>query len=351
VHFDSPWILSLFLILPALYFYKSKRRGEGSIVFSSLSTLKSIPSLRSQITYKMPLILRLLVLSLIITALARPQLRHQRVQEKRRGIAIQMVVDRSGSMNAPMQYDGQHLTRLDVARGVFKEFVLGNEAELKGRASDLIGLITFARYADTLTPLTLAHDAVVSMLRTISLPSERSEDGTALGDALALAAARLRVAEEDLIRRGSSNADYQIESKVIILLTDGHSNAGRRSPMQAAKLAEEWGIKVYTIGIGDDPRQRSDVSFFERFFSQMDDGVDVETLQAIAEQTGGRFKMATDAASLRAIYEEIDQLERSEIESPRYLNVVEAFQPLALIALLLLLLEVFFSRVVFVRIP
>ena len=130
----------------------------------------------------------------LVIALARPQEGRERVRDTSRGVAMEMVVDRSGSMGAVMDFDGKRMTRLDVVKRVFREFAMGNGKTLKGRPNDLIGMITFARYPDTICPMTLAHDALTEFLKTVQRVKRRHEDGTALGDAISRAAARLMTA-------------------------------------------------------------------------------------------------------------------------------------------------------------
>ena len=165
-----------------------------------------------------------------------------------------MNADRSSSMTAEMEYRGMRRNRLEVVKKVFEEFIMGNGEELEGRPNDLVGMVAFARFADTMAPLTLGHGALLRFLDQVRIVTRRAEDGTAIGDALALAAARLRTAEEDLARYADESGDkeYEIKSKIIILLTDGQNNFGQRTPEQAAELAADWDIKVYTIGVGGD---------------------------------------------------------------------------------------------------
>src|SRR5690606_16203123 len=160
-------------------------------------------------------------------------------------------------------------------------------------------------YADTICPLSHAHEIVLQLIDSLSLERIRSESGTAIGDALSLAAARLQRAEEDLrARRDSALAEETtLDSKLIILLTDGQSNAGQIAPEQAAALAAEWGIRIYTIGIGSPTSE--DRSIFGAMMRQNLE-VDEPTLRHIAETTGGRYFLATDAEALRDIYTEID---------------------------------------------
>ena len=252
-------------------------------------------------------------------------------------------------------YEGAQLNRLEVVKKIFREFILGNGKDLAGRPNDLIGMVAFARYADTLCPLTLSHGALDRFIENMQLVTRKNEDGTAIGDALALAAARLKTAE-DLLKstlgkpstenshdQGDSGAparqspvtgmDYQIKSKVIILLTDGQNNAGKRSPLEAARLAKEWGIKVYAIGIGGRESFMTIQTPLGDYKVPGGPGVDEATLKAVAGETGGAFWLAESAEKLHEIYQEIDKLERTEIESVRHIDYAERFAPFALAAL------------------
>jgi Ca-activated chloride channel family protein len=270
---------------------------------------------------------------------------------------MEIVVDRSSSMKAQMNFEGEKLDRLEVSKLVLKDFVGGGE-ELKGRPQDLIGLITFARYADTTCPLVHGHNVLLEFLANTKCAVGRSnEDGTAIGDALALAGARLKKAEEEIIARnkklrknaaeiGDKQADeFKIKSKVIILLTDGVNNVGEYNPLQAAQLAKEWGIKVYTIGIAP-MVSRNDI------FSMMrGGGVDEQLLKQIAQVTGGFYARAASGEDLLKIYNEIDKLEKTEVKSLEYVSYAEQFDKFALAGLILLGLEVLLGCTVFRKIP
>jgi Ca-activated chloride channel family protein len=328
--------LLLVLIPPLIYLRLRQRRV--AVRFSSVEEFyRAGSSLRQQLL-ALPAIFRVVALLLLVIALARPQFGIERVVDVSQGIAIEMVVDRSTSMGEQMSYGGETLTRLDVVKRVFRDFVLGDKQELAGRPSDMIGMVSFARYADTICPLTLSHDTLTEFLDTVDLARDRSEDGTAIGDGVALAAARLHTAEETLARQSGAERRYNIRSKVMILLTDGRNNAGDRSIEEAAALAAEWGIKIYAIGVGG-----RGLSAFETIFGRFNltgPQVDVQSLELLAKNTGGIFRMAEDAESLRAIYEEIDQLEKSEFEVTRYVDYSERFMPYALGALMLVGLEI-----------
>jgi Ca-activated chloride channel family protein len=258
-------------------------------------------------------------------------------------------------MNAEMDFGGTALNRLEAAKKVFVEFVRGNNSGLAGRPNDLVGLITFARYADTVCPLTLAHDALASFVDPIKLVSRRVDDGTAIGDALALAGARLQKAEQTLLRQQQTGTTgpppYEIKSKVIILLTDGEQTAGNRTPQEAAELAKKWNIKIYAIGIGAKESLLKIPTLFGTQILQTGRGVDRQTLSQLAEITGGIFRMAEDGDTLREIYEEIDKLEKSEIDSVHYVDYREFFSLFGMAALILLILETVLRTTWLRRVP
>ena len=353
MRFESPLALLALILIPLILFYLSRRKGPGSIRFSSIGHARGAGRSLRQNFALMPLFLRAAAMILLVFALARPQMGREKVKDVTKGVAIQMVVDRSSSMTAEMDYRGIRRNRLEVVKKVFEEFIMGNGEELEGRPNDLVGMVAFARYADTMAPLTLGHGALLRFLDQVKIVTRRSEDGTAIGDALALAAARLRTAEEDLSRfaSGSGEKEYEIKSKIIILLTDGQNNYGKRTPEQAAQLAADWGIKVYTIGVGGNDGVSTVKTLFGNFKVPTGTRVDTRPLQRVAEMTGGIFRMAADDESLREVYAEIDELEKSNIESVRYIDYKEFFVPFVLIALCFVMAEVILSATIFRRIP
>jgi len=357
--FASPWAFLLLLILPVIIYRYVSRSAfafrSGKLQFPSARHAgEAGSSLRTRLVH-LPFIVRLMTLILLIIALARPLEGMEKIYDISKGVAMEVVIDRSSSMKAEMIFAGEQLSRLEVAKRVFLEFVQGNKGDLEGRPNDLIGLITFARYPDTACPLTLAHGALASFVEPIELVNRKSEDGTAIGDALALAAARLQKAEDTLKQQsliaGSNKPSYEINSKIIILLTDGEQNAGKRTPQEAAELAKKWSIKIYTIGIGGQESLIRVPTLFGTQVIQRGPGVDKQTLSALAQTTGGIFRMAEDGDALREVYGEIDALEKSEIESIRYMDYTERFTPFALAGLILLALEILLRTTYFRRIP
>ena len=353
MRFEAPWALALLGAVALLPLARAwLARARTGVGFPSVAAPAGIaPSLRHRLAW-LPAALRLLALALLIVALARPREGLEQVVDVSRGIAIEVVVDRSGSMAAPLGDGGP--TRLDAVKQAVVRFVHGDGAGLAGRPNDLVGLVTFARYPETVLPLTLSHETLDGFLGGVEVVTDRRDDGTAIGDALALAAARLHVAEQELGARGGGGADrpvYEVKSKAIILLTDGSHNAGERTPAQAAELAAGWGIKVYAIGIGVGAPEQTVRTPLGTFRLPAGQPVDAAGLQALADRTGGLFRMADDAESLAAIYREIDRLEKSEVESVRYLDFRERFAPWALAGLAAAATAAALAATVFRRTP
>ena len=235
LEFSDPLFLLAGLLVPFVFVQVNRR--SASVAFSSLSLVGGgRRSLRERLVWLPAALLALATLALAI-ALAGPRTGNSVSRVEREGIAITVVVDRSGSMEARDFVRGDASTsRLDVVKRIFTDFVKGGGNFGAGRPDDLIGIVAFARYADGLCPLTLDHGSVLAILDDIKTPDEQTEDGTAVGDGLALAVERLRRQET--------------VSKVVILLTDGVNNAGDIEPGEAAELAARFGIRVYTIGAG-----------------------------------------------------------------------------------------------------
>ena len=352
MRFAAPQAFLLLTLLPLVAWFYLRRGRTATVRFSSL---QRVGSLRRSVRLRarpLLLVLRLAALALLIVAIARPQTSRSETRVSTEGIALEMVVDRSSSMRAEMDFEGERLNRLEVVKRVFTEFVVGNGDDLPGRPHDLIGMIAFARFADTAAPLVRAHDALVQFVRSTKIVQFGAEDGTAIGDALALAAARLKRAEEDIARWAESgNAGaFKIKSKAIILLTDGRNNAGDMTPGQAAALARDWGVKIYAIGIGGG----------EEFITVQTPlgavrvptgGMDETTLRTVAEVSGGRHFVAADGDALRNVYREIDRLEKTEIETLELSQHDEEFLPYALAAGLLLLSEIVLSNTWLRRAP
>jgi Ca-activated chloride channel family protein len=312
-----PWVLLLLLLLPLLVWRWRQRNRRPVVRFSDLSMLRAAGrTVAARCRGVLP-VLRIVGLACLIVAAARPQRADQSSQTYAEGIAILMVVDTSGSMSdLDLSPPGKRLNRLDVVKDVFRRFVQG-QGEGGGRKNDLIGMIRFARYADSVCPLTLDHKSLIDVLSQTDLVRSRNEDGTAIGDGLALAVERLR----ELKRTTGSGEQLRITSRVVILLTDGENNFGMVEPQAAGDLAALQGIKVYTILAGTGRN-----AGFVRV------PVDDTDLRKIADVTGGKFFHATDAGALENIYAEIDKLERTKVEERRFTRWGELALPLLLAA-------------------
>lgn len=325
-HHPSIWLLSLLLLVPLLAWHLLGRRHRAALRFSSTHEVRQLPrTWRTRLRW-LPNALRILAIALLIIGLARP--REGRVQSitDTEGIAIQLLVDRSGSMRAmDFEVEGQPVDRLTAIKKVAGEFIAGND-ELDGRNGDLIGLITFARYADSNSPLTLDHGYLTGRLNESTIETRQNEDGTAIGDAIGLGIERLRGLED------SRDPDQPLQGKVMILLTDGENNAGSLDPLQAAALAETLGVRVYTIGVGTQgfaPVPVTDPFSGRQVLRSMRVNIDEQTLEAVADATGGKYFRATDTDSLEAIYAEIDRIEKTKIEQQHYIEYRElAIQPI-----------------------
>jgi Ca-activated chloride channel homolog len=360
----TPWAFLLLLTLPFLGFVLLRKKRTAAVKFPSLIDMRSCPvSWRLRLRPAL-VVARLLCLALLILALARPRKGTVLSEISTEGVAIEAVVDHSGSMQAEMAYEGEKLNRLEVVKRVLADFVTGDKKGLRGRTGDLIGLITFARYADTVCPLVLSHNVLAEFLKKTELVTLRSEDGTAIGDAIALAAARLKKAEEELVRRnaqlgfaGESESEqglrsgFEIKSKAIILLTDGQNNRGDYDPLEAAELARKWGIKIYTVGIGSAQSFATVRTALGTFRMPTRDELDEKLLTAIAEKTGGFYSRADDAEALRDTVKRIDALEKTEVKSVQYTQYAEHFGRWTLPALVLLVLEMLAGCTIFRKIP
>lgn len=313
---------------------------SGRLVFSSLRLLPAHGhTFRTRLMW-LPTGLLAAAAILLGLALAGPRVPDRSQRVEREGIAIMMAVDISGSMRALDLSEGdKERTRLEAVKSVFEEFIVG-QGELAGRPDDAVGIISFAGFADTRCPLTLDHSILLQIADTLEIVTERREDGTAVGDGLGLAVERLRASEA--------------RSKVVILLTDGVNNRGEETPLAAAELAATEGIKVYTIGAGT--RGMAKVRVPDPFTGRervrkVEVEIDEETLQAIAERTGGRYFRATDSAALREVYQSIDSLERSKIGEERFREYTEYYRHFTGAALLLAALAWLLMATVFRRLP
>ena len=279
------------------------RRGvrPRAIGFPMSGELRQLsPSLAVRLHQALPW-LRALVLGLGVLALAGPEWGVETASVHREGIAIALVIDTSSSMSAiDLKQGDRPSNRLDVVKATLRDFITGRaiagRAAEGGRGGDAIAMVAFARYADTISPPTLDHEALLGLLDQVSMVERPTEDGTAIGDAIVRAI--------DLLDQA------QGASKVIVLLTDGSFNAGEVEPLVAAQIAGAYGIKIHTIGAGSRGTALMPVAAGDEDAGYVSSAVtiDEQALDQIAQLTGGRYFRATDAAALGAIYAEIDRL-------------------------------------------
>ena len=330
------WALLLLLLLPLLWFLWRRQNRRSALHFSDLTTLRAAGGTWPRRLRMVLPILRMAALLCLVVAVARPQRPDESSQIYAEGIAIQMVVDTSSSMrDTDLSPPGRKMMRLDVVKDVFRRFVLGDD-ELPGRPNDLIGMVRFALYADSVCPLTLDHDALEEVLSQTHIVKRRDEDFTAIGDALALAVERLK----DLKRTTGSGQQYTVTSRVIILLTDGENNKGMITPEKAGEMAATFGIKVYTILAGTG-----------RVRGWFREPVDDRVLRQIADQTGGKYFHANNRESLEHVYAEIDQLEQTKTEERRFTYWGELSQPWLLTAFICLCVQGFLDSTRLRKIP
>lgn len=319
----------LFLLLPVMlvwYFIKLKKY-EGEIHFSSFSNFKGIKTpLKARLRH-LVVVLRLIGVSLIILALARPQSRSSWKDIKTEGIDIVISMDISLSMLAK----DFKPNRLEVAKEVIMDFI-------DARPNDKIGLVIFSGEAFTQCPLTVDHKILKNMFPEIK--AGMLDQGTAIGLGLADAVARLK--------------DSKAKSKVIILISDGVSNVGEIAPLTAGEIAKTYGLRVYTIGVGSKGKALQPVAMYpngQLEYDYVDVEIDEAVMNKISEMTGGKYFRATDKESLSNIYKEIDKLEKTIISEKSFTNKAEHFLPLGIAALIALLLEFILKRVVFRSAP
>ena len=355
LRFQDPLWLGLLLVLGVVGYLAIRRQRRVAVLFSDVSLLRTLPTTPAlRVKRALPWV-RLAGLALVIAALARPQHGVEEFRLHTEGIAIQMCIDRSGSMAAlDFNVDGQQVDRLTVVKRVFHDFVMG-KGKLPGRPDDLIGLVTFGGYVEPKCPLTLDHGALVQVLDGVEIPHPifdnrgreinarlwQEDSQTAIGDALALAANRLK--------------DAKAKSKVIILLTDGEQTAGVLPPIEGAKIAKTLGVKIYTIGIGTNgvvtiPDPYPD-TFGRRQLHQQVFPMDERTLMQIADATGGKYYNAQDTESLENVYAEINQLEKSLSEGRLYSEYRELYQYFIFPGLGLILLQIVLTGTRFRSLP
>lgn len=318
LEFLNPEYFILLAVIPfiILWYYLNRNKLNNSIKFSDSSAFENSGNFYSN--FKLLLkVFRLISLALIITALARPQIIDTSTRVKTNsGIDIIMAIDVSASMLAK----DLKPNRLDALKNVADEFI-------KNRVTDRIGLVEYAGESYTKTPLTTDKSIILKSLREIKY-NNIIEGGTAIGMGLATSVNRIK--------------DSNSKSKVIILLTDGVNNAGFIDPLTAAELAKEYDIKIYSIGLGTNGLALSPVGINARGklnYANIQVEIDEELLTQISEMSGGKYFRATDNSKLKEIYDEIDKLEKTEIEEFKYYSVDEKFRVFLIPAIILIVFE------------
>lgn len=324
--FAQPYLLVLLALIPVLIIWKvvKGKKQFASMPVSTTKGLENVSSWKSSM-HQLPFILRLLALTCIIIALARPQTKYNEQLTEGEGVDIVLCIDVSGSMTAQDFVPN----RMEAAKKVAEDFV-------DHRTSDRIAIVIFSGESFTQCPLTTDHFVLKSQIAQIR--NGLLEDGTAIGSGLATSVDRLR----------SSNA----KSKVVILLTDGINNGGLIDPGTAKEIAKTFKVKVYTIGVGTEGIATTPVNTPLGTVMQNEKvSIDEKLLKNIAAETGGRYFRATDNKSLANIYNEIDALEKSKVQITTFHRVTEKFYVVIFAALGFLFLEILLRYTVFIKFP
>ncbi|MDG1477347.1 MAG: VWA domain-containing protein [Vicingaceae bacterium] len=321
ISFANPeffWALIIIPIMILWYIFREKK-FYGTVKISTISSFKSSPL--SVLRHGL-IVLRVIAVGTLITALARPQTSLSWQDVTTEGIDIAIALDVSGSMLA----EDFKPNRLEASKQVAMDFI-------SERPYDRIGLVIYAGESFTQCPLTTDHDVLLNLFGDIQ--NGMIEDGTAIGMGLATSVSRLK--------------DSEAISKVAILLTDGSNNRGSIPPVTAAEIAKEFGIRVYTVGVGSNGSARMPMQdqFGRTVYQNVPVKIDEKTLKEIADITDGKYFRATNKKSLEQIYKEIDKLEKSKIEVTEYKKKSEKFVPFALLAACLLLIEFLLRNIIF----
>ena len=329
--FKDAWVLLFLLILPLAALVARLRKNESSFIFSSDDLLKDVkPTFRLRLR-RIPLLLRTVALGLAIIALARPQSMLEGTKTTSEGVDIVLTLDTSTSMLAEdFRVGARRVNRFEIVRQVVKEFI-------QKRKDDRIGMVAFAARAYTVCPLATDYAWINENLDRVNVGM--IEDATAIGSAIASSSNRLRTSKT--------------KSKVIILLTDGVSNAGTMSPLVAAEAARALGIKIYAIGIGTKglvPYPFRD-AYGRTIYQNIPIDMDEDMLKKISTATGGKYYHATDTETLRKIYDDINRLEKSVIEHFGYREYSELFFYFLISAIIILIFEIMLSNTVFMKVP
>ena len=327
---NKEYLFLLLLMIPYLIWYLMyRKKSEPTMRMSDTRAYQYAPRSWRVTLMPLQLLLRLAVFVLLVLVLARPQTQNSWKNETMEGIDIMLAMDVSTSMLA----EDLKPNRIEAAKQVAADFIVG-------RPNDNIGLTIFAGEAFTQCPMTTDHASLLNLLHNVrtDIAQRLIEDGTAIGMGLANAVSRLK--------------ESKAKSKVVILLTDGSNNRGDLSPMTAAEIAKSFGIRVYTIGVGTNkvaPYPMPVAGGIQ--YVNIPVEIDTKMLSDIAAATDGDFYRATNNKELQQIYKEIDKLEKSKLNVKKYSKRYEAYQPYAIAAVILLLLEILLRITVFRRLP
>jgi Ca-activated chloride channel family protein len=321
--FGHPYFLLLGLLLPLLAWLKGRRGSPPAFLYSSVKLVAGLAQARRSQAGNILGALRWLTLALFIVAIAQPRLSKSTTEVKASGIDIVVALDLSGSMNTQdYAVHGMPVSRFQLAKAVLKKFVTE-------RPDDRIGLVVFAAQAFIASPMTLDHDYLLQNIERLEIGTINS-DATAIGDGLTTALNRLR--------------NLKSKSRIVVLMTDGGNNSGKIDPITATEAAQTLQVKIYTIGLGN-----------REIVQQM--GLppgylpDNETLQKIAQMTGGVFYQADNSEKLNSIYDQIDKLEKTEAVVNKFTQYKELFPWFVGGGLILLLVEILLGQTVFRRLP
>lgn len=328
---NKEYFLLLLLLIPyVLWYFLGRKKSEPTMRMSDTRAYLNAPKSWREHIMNLPMLLRCLTFMLIVIILARPQTHNSWGNKTVEGIDIMLAMDVSTSMLA----EDLKPNRIEAAKDVAADFI-------SGRPNDNIGLTIFAGEAFTQCPMTTDHASLLNLLQNVRTDIAARgliQDGTAIGMGLANAISRLK----------SSKA----KSKVVILLTDGSNNMGDISPMTSAQIAKSLGIRVYTIAVGTNKVAPYPMPVGGTVqYVNMPVDIDTKTLSDIAATTDGNFYRATNTAQLKKIYKDIDQLEKTKMDVKKFSKHYEAYQPFALAAVLLLLLEILLRNTVLRRLP